>query len=658
MNLRQKQLFKLLIQQDNYLTVQEMADFLSVSLRTAHTDLKIVEELLNDNNVELDKKQNVGIKINADMSVKNSLLNLVDETKQEVSVLSTEIRRMKIISRLLFNREGTSLNKLADEFMVSKTSIVSDFEKIELFLSAFQLELIRDRQGTRVSGNEKNIRHALSQLATNFVQLEFDEVLQEQESSRLDLSTFYRLKNIFEIDDIEIIENILEEAQEKLGYMINEVSYVNLITHLLILIKRLKNSVVYTQEQIDQVYQIDTIEKAMAISYFIASSIEKEFDVEIPEAEIKYIHQYLVCSGIQSDFIHLDADNYALEIDDEYMELINQLISIVSESVHYDLTKDKELKLSLITHFAPLIQRVIYDVHMDNPLVTEIKTQYAAMFSIVTISLEMLQNELLSGLSDNEIGFLTIHFQAAVERSMEQKQIIIVCPEGIGFSRLLSHRIERYISSVNIVDIVGLNKLSTMDLSGIDLVISTVPIKKCAKPVVLVSSFMSEMDIRDINNFLVQSGQSSEHPSLEHLSKIIDDTVVFTNLDYDNKKDVLSFIIKEMCKNGYVTRNYEKTVFDREDIMSTDLGNMIAIPHGSEKEIIESRLAIVTLKKPILWDKHEVSVVFLIAMTMDNPQKTKNILKDLYSIMDSKTMLQNIIDAKDVEEVIDLIHNN
>lgn len=658
MNLRQKQLFKLLIQQDNYLTVQEMADFLSVSLRTAHTDLKIVEELLNDNNVELDKKQNVGIKINADMSVKNSLLNLVDETKQEVSVLSTEIRRMKIISRLLFNREGTSLNKLADEFMVSKTSIVSDFEKIELFLSAFQLELIRDRQGTRVSGNEKNIRHALSQLATNFVQLEFDEVLQEQESSRLDLSTFYRLKNIFEIDDIEIIENILEEAQEKLGYMINEVSYVNLITHLLILIKRLKNSVVYTQEQIDQVYQIDTIEKAMAISYFIASSIEKEFDVEIPEAEIKYIHQYLVCSGIQSDFIHLDADNYALEIDDEYMELINQLISIVSESVHYDLTKDKELKLSLITHFAPLIQRVIYDVHMDNPLVTEIKTQYATMFSIVTISLEMLQNELLSGLSDNEIGFLTIHFQAAVERSMEQKQIIIVCPEGIGFSRLLSHRIERYISSVNIVDIVGLNKLSTMDLSGIDLVISTVPIKKCAKPVVLVSSFMSEMDIRDINNFLVQSGQSSEHPSLEHLSKIIDDTVVFTNLDYDNKKDVLSFIIKEMCKNGYVTRNYEKTVFDREDIMSTDLGNMIAIPHGSEKEIIESRLAIVTLKKPILWDKHEVSVVFLIAMTMDNPQKTKNILKDLYSIMDSKTMLQNIIDAKDVEEVIDLIHNN
>ena len=69
---------------------------------------------------------------------------------------------------------------------------------------------------------------------------------------------------------------------------------------------------------------------------------------------------------------------------------------------------------------------------------------------------------------------------------MEQKQVIVVCPEGIGFSRLIAHRIERFVSSVRIVDIVSLRKLNTMDLSKIDFVISTVPIQKCEKPVVLV----------------------------------------------------------------------------------------------------------------------------------------------------------------------------
>ena len=43
-----------------------------------------------------------------------------------------------------------------------------------------------------------------------------------------------------------------------------------------------------------------------------------------------------------------------------------------------------------------------------------------------------------------------------------------------------------------------------------------------------------------------------------------------------------------------------------------------------------------TLKKPILWDQHEVQIVFLIAMNMLEPQVTKNTLKDLYAIMDNK----------------------
>lgn len=86
------------------------------------------------------------------------------------------------------------------------------------------------------------------------------------------------------------------------------------------------------------------------------------------------------------------------------------------------------------------------------------------MFSIITLAVEMIDNQTLHNLSQDEIGFLTIHFQAAVERSMQQKNVIIVCPEGIGFSRLIAHRIERFISSIVIKDIVSLNQLQQIDL--------------------------------------------------------------------------------------------------------------------------------------------------------------------------------------------------
>lgn len=654
MNARQKKLLKILINEEDYISVEQLMDYLAVSKRTVHNDLCKVEDFLSDYHIELKRKSKHGVKIEASVSKKESLLYYLDIHKEETDILSTKIRRMKIYSRLLSNNEGTSLNKLADEFMVSKTSIVSDLDIIEKQVQKFNLSLIKDRKGTRIEGNEIDIRHALSQLASDFVQLEFEEDQIEPQVSRLDLSTYYRLKNLFNIDAIEKIEKIISEAEQRLGYVINDLSYVNLITHLLILIKRVDNDTLYTKETAKQIYQAEVIDKTMAIANYIAVAIAKEFDIELPEGEVQYIHQYLVCSGIQSDFMHLNIENHLLDIKEEHIEIVNQLIEFVSVAIHCPLQEDKELKISLMTHIVPLLQRIKYNVKLDNPLINEIKVQYSAMFSIITLAVEMIDNQTLHNLSQDEIGFLTIHFQAAVERSMQQKNVIIVCPEGIGFSRLIAHRIERFISSIVIKDIVSLNQLQQIDLKDIDFVISTVPIKECAKPVVLVSSFLSEMDIRGINNFLVDH-VSEQKQYYQHLGKIIDETVVHVQLDFDNKDDVLSYLCDELHKHHYVSENYKESVFRREKIMATDLGNNIAIPHGSEKEIIKSKIVIATLKQPILWNQHQVQIIFMIAMNMKEPQVTKNTLKDLYAVMDNKQAMQVLLEAKDAKDVIEYL---
>ena len=271
MNQRQKELLKELIYEQDFVTVQQLANRMNISLRTAYNDVKCIEEFLKKQNIILDKKTNVGIKIHASESIKKSLLNYTDETKEAVDVLSTKMRRMKITSRLLSHKEGTSLNRLSEEFMVSKTSIVKDFEVIEKKLNKYNLALVRDRKGTRVIGNENDIRHGLSQLASSFLQFEFEEEEQERQATRLDLSTFNRLKNIFDVDYIDKVEEIVLEAEKKLGYTINEISYVNLITHLLILIKRIKSLSFYNEEESERIFTIEPVERTMAVAHFIAS---------------------------------------------------------------------------------------------------------------------------------------------------------------------------------------------------------------------------------------------------------------------------------------------------------------------------------------------------------------------------------------------------
>lgn len=655
MNQRQKQVLSCLVEHDDFMTVQSLADQFMVSLRTMHNDIREIEKFLFEHHITFIKKPKVGVKIDAPLAKRKPLLNLINLRREPVDILSTKMRRMKIFAQLLTHNQGSSLNKLSDEFMVSKTSIVGDLEIIERKAAEFDLVMIRDRKGTRVEGEESNIRHALSHLTSDFLQLEFAEENQEEKASRLDLSTYYRLKNIFDMEHIEIIEEIIVEAEEKLGYMINELSYVNLITHLLILIKRLKKTNGYTWEEANKVFSANTNDDIYHIAQYIAKKISDFLDIDIPDSEIVYIYQYLVCSGIQSDFLHLNIESYALDIKDEYKDTIEQMISFVSDSTHCDLRHDKELKLSLMTHIIPLVQRIKYNIKIDNPLINEIKMQYSAMFSIVTMAVEMVDMSDLHHICEDEIGFLTIHFQAAIERAMQQKNVIIVCPEGIGFSRLIAHRIERFVSSVSIVDIVSLNQLKHMNLDNIDLVISTVPIKECQKTVIVVSSFISETDIRGINNFLVENAQNQENHCFEHLAQIIDESVIHVGLEFQKKEEILQYLCDELQKAGYVSENYFQSVLARENIMATDLGNQIAIPHGSEKEIIESKIAIATLKKPIVWNQHQVQIVFMIAMNMKNPQRTKNILKDLYSVMDSKRTLALMLQAKTKKDVLHIL---
>ena len=80
--------------------------------------------------------------------------------------------------------------------------------------------------------------------------------------------------------------------------------------------------------------------------------------------------------------------------------------------------------------------------------------------------------------------------------------------------------------------------------------------------------------------------------------------------------------------------------------MATDLGNNIAIPHGSEKEIIKSKIVIETLKNYF---------IFMIAMNMKVPQVTKNNLKDLYEVMDNKQAMQVLLETKDAKDVIEYL---
>lgn len=99
-----------------------------------------------------------------------------------------------------------------------------------------------------------------------------------------------------------------------------------------------------------------------------------------------------------------------------------------------------------------------------------------------------------------------IHICAALERKKKKEvdfQVLIVCSGGIGTSQLLLAKLKNRFD-FHVVDVVSAHLLEESDYSGIDLVISTVPLEEFDGEYILVTPVLSDEDYLRISEKIEQ----------------------------------------------------------------------------------------------------------------------------------------------------------
>ena len=77
----------------------------------------------------------------------------------------------------------------------------------------------------------------------------------------------------------------------------------------------------------------------------------------------------------------------------------------------------------------------------------------------------------------------------------------------------------------------------------------------------------------------------------------------------------------------------KSSVFEREEASPTEIGNLVAIPHPIYGDPPESRIAILILDKPIVWEKERVQLVFLISIAKDQMASWQSIFLKLFTYL-------------------------
>ncbi len=558
-------------------TVKQIADEVGVSRRTVLRDLQEAEKWLNKNGFELQSKSGKGIKLSGDDSEKERLINLISDKVPEVINMPRERQKM-LLAELLQMKEPVKLYYYTSKFGVSISTLSNDLDKVEIWLNKYNLSLIRKAGlGVYVSGDEKDFRRAMiSLLYENLTEEELMMIIKntvpsiQTKESIAQASVRNRLLDLIDRDSIAKIENVLLGLEKTLPYKLVESAKIALMVHLALAIQRIKNNEKISidptlLEQLKELYEY-------SVATNIVNAASKQFNIEIPEDEIGYITMHLNGARVYNSTLN---EIKKSENSDLY-DIANEMVGIAEKEFSVKFAEREKLLNDLVCHLDPALKRLQMGMDIRNPLLKKLKKLFPDAYKISSRAADVLRNRLSIVVPESEIGFLAMHFGAAIEKNkVETKKnirIIVACPSGIGTSRLLSARLQKEFKELEIVDILSTYEISIDHIKdkNIDFIVSTVPIQNCTVKNICVNPLLLEDDKFYIEQVIYGAGKpktgNSKRLGTKPLKNSIKHTVNYSNFILDIIKNNYFYLNEETSKVSHIISEISQLVSNDKDI--------------------------------------------------------------------------------------------
>jgi lichenan operon transcriptional antiterminator len=167
-------------------------------------------------------------------------------------------------------------------------------------------------------------------------------------------------------------------------------------------------------------------------------------------------------------------------------------------------------------------------------------------------------------------------------------------------------------------------------IDQMDLILTTVNLKEFDSPKIRrINLFLDKTDLDVIHNVLEEPFKRKEI----NYQDIFRRELFFDDMDFENKDDVLKYMTEIMLKKGYISESVRRSIFKREEMATTELGSLVAIPHALLNDMEEAVVSVMILKKPIQWVNEKVQVVLLLNIPKSKYDIWEIVFKRLYQYL-------------------------
>ncbi|AGB20096.1 BglG family transcription antiterminator [Thermoanaerobacterium thermosaccharolyticum] len=679
--------------------ITELASSFKVSSRTIRYDLDEIDEFLKYNNLpQLIRKPNVGVKFSESISDKDKVLELLDDVSIYHYALSQKERVNIILSNLIGQKDYTTINALADNLMVSRSTIINDLDKVRKWLSDHGLELkSAPKYGIKVLGDEKKLRKAAIELLTETIDIEKAlDIVKMPMYTRINVGMDNEIKKLFENIDLSYIEECIKTAESELETVFSDAAFTGLVIHIAIAIKRIElgRDIVMPTDELKSL----EMTKEFSVASNIAKMLEKHFKVNIPIDEIGYITVHLLGSNVTNKRKIKEENWLELEL------ITEKIIKNVENETKLDLSKDRQLFEGLIEHIRPAIYRLKHGLDLKNPILDEIKRNYSKLFEIVKRGLRPLEDYAGNRLNDEEVGYFVMHFGAAIERqkasSSGKMDVLVVCGTGIGTAKMLSSRLQS-VFDVNIKGTAAYHQVKEfLKEKHVDLIVSTVPINIEGMKTVIVNPLLTENDIEKLKVFIWNKRPCGirlddiieiieRHCNIVNRQELIDELKEFLNLeDVNEERGVAEPLLKDLLtertiKLNVEVKDWEEAVKVGGELLEQDgaiehryidaminsvkeigpyivIAPGIAMPHARpEAGVKKIGMSLITLKNPVNFGNKENDPVKIVVClcAVDHSAHLKA-LSELVELLGDERFISTLLNSSSQDEIFNYIRFN
>ncbi len=439
------QILFLLLHSEKAITANELAKELQINKRTVFRELDHVEKQLDPYELSLKRKTGTGYRLEGSADAKERLLIHL-QSSDDFDPRNREVRQKKLIKYIIQADNREKLFYYADLLQVSEATVSRDLDAAKQWFEGHNIVLHRHGgSGVSLEYGETDFRKAiLSYINTYPDEWKLPEDMRQE--------ILFTAKEA----DEEILDSLTESSRD------------NFIKYATIVVQRIQS-----KKDIQEVRDLD--EKYKPFIDTFSDFLEEDWEIEFNLGDRHDLLVFLKACRLQ----YVNRENEEVYIDGKRVDtrdIIYEMANTFDSTLAYALKEDEEFVSGMAVHLSGTITRLMNHISIANPMLEEIKDSYADIYEKATKAVKVIERVCNVTVTEEEIGYLAVHFGAAMLRSEQAKRkrrvvhIGVACHGGIGISTLLSSKLKHHFGEQ-----IQVHKMSIkhMNTDGIDFLVST-----------------------------------------------------------------------------------------------------------------------------------------------------------------------------------------